>query len=682
MKGNFLRCCRLVLLVIFCGFTSVVLAMQSSSQQAGSQQASFNPQVYSPSLQAFSDLPTTQNLALSPSGEKIAYIQNIPSPKNIALLRVLDMSGNDIVQRNLFSSDNKKIKINWFEWINDNYLLLSVKNEVQKRDVLYFKTRMIGVDLSGDKIQTKPIIRMKSNFSVASTDFVSQFQDNVVDFLPDDPDHILVGLDLEERSEAGVYRINVHTARQKRIQRRLFRVRDWYTDQQHVVRIGYARSYDTGEIKYWHRKSEDDNFEVLFSYTSFEDKPIVIKGFDLDPNILYFTQYNGDKKALYKMNVSTKETELVLAHENYDVTGRLLYSKKTKQAIGISDPHSPYNRFYFNKKDYNLIKSLDKALPDTNNYLFDLSADELKYLLYTRTDTSPVQYLYGDISTRSLSDLFSTYPKLKNAALASHQKVKYKARDGVEIEAILTLPLFGEKPFPVVVHPHGGPGARDFFGFDPWVAYMASRGYAVIRPNFRGSAGYGYDFAKAQMKRWGLEMQDDITDAAQYLVNEGIADKNKMCIFGASYGGYAAKMAAVKTPDMFACAISFAGVSDLNLLVEKQKDFQGGAFTAENQIGDNRKDLDSRSPINFVEKVKTPMLVMHGSEDRTVSIEQSRNFVIAMRNSNKNVRYVEFDYGDHYLSIAQNRARFFEELDAFLSQYLGVIEATKDNIRQ
>ena len=266
--------------------------------------------------------------------------------------------------------------------------------------------------------------------------------------------------------------------------------------------------------------------------------------------------------------------------------------------------------------------------------------------------------------------LFEQYPGLQDLAPTNHNLVSYTARDGTKIEGYLTLPNGANGPIATILHPHGGPGAREYDGFDYWTSFFTNRGYAVFRPNFRGSSGYGKQFANSQMQGWGLTMQDDITDATQWLIDEKIADPNRICIVGASYGGYAAAMATVKSPDLFKCAISFAGVMDLQRLVSKSRYFLNKKFVKK-QIGDDEDDLAARSPYYSAEKINIPMLLLHGEDDRVVEVGQSREMFDELQDLNKDVKYVELKNGDHYLSIQRNRHRVFAEMDAFLKVHLG-----------
>lgn len=666
-SGVLYQAILVMIILLIAGNTNAIQEKQSAAEKKAAVLA------LKPPLTAFSRLPAFTRIKLSPQGDQIAFVQNYPAPHNVSVLTVLNPKTREM--KSLIKSDNKRVKINWFKWATDEILIVSASYEATQGRVKYFQTRLVSVDVTvpQEDIELEILLKPKRNDHVVAGNRVSQFLDSVIDFLPEEPDYILAEADFDTPQQPGVYKLNIRNGKYRRVERGKRFIRSWTTDQQSQIRIGRARDYDSGKITYYERADEDTDFRVLFEYMAFEDKPISISGFGVDPNILYYKKYLNDKKALYKMNLVTKESELVLAHDDYDVSGSLIYSNVTNDAIGVYDEQSDYGRYYFDAKSYKFHKRLDKSLPKTENYIVSQSKDELVYVLYIEADDTPGMYLIGNKKLNTLELLTESYPELYGAKLAHHEKLTYKARDGVEVEAYLTLPVYGEAPHPTVIHPHGGPGARDYSGFDPWVSYLTSRGYAVLRPNFRGSSGYGYEFAQAQMGRWGLEMQDDITDATKFLIDNGTTNPEKVCIFGASYGGYAATMATVKTPDLFTCAVSFAGVTDLRGLVKNTRRFLGGRLTAENQIGDETDDLKKRSPLYNIDKIKTPILLMHGEEDRTVLIEQSEDFAEELKDAGKEVRYVEFADGGHNLAIQSNRTLFFEELDAFLIKHLGDI---------
>ncbi len=615
-----------------------------------------------PSYEVFSTLPAFESARLSPDGNRVAFLRNGGDDDPVTLLTTFDLDTRET--HYLVSSDNEKVKINWFEWVNNDRLVISGRYETYQGTTKYYKTKLFSIPFTGGEtvnlIDWNRLSRRAGN-----KNYVPQYQDKVIDWLDDDPDHILMSIDVEVPHMPSVYKVNVHDASPSRLVRGKLMIRDWLTDQQGNIRIGVTRDNDSGERKTL--LMEGDEWRELFSYNVMTGKKILPVGFANDPNILYYRAYKGDFLALYRLNLQTNEKEEVLADPNYDVDGSLIYSPVTRDAIGVYHR----GRHYWDDRYEPLQTGLDKSLSDFNNHLVSFSRDENSYLVYAESDTTPGMYLYGNREKGKLELLFQQYGNIPIDLLSEHQKVTYTARDGVDIEAYLTLPVIGEAPYPTIIHPHGGPAGRDYRGFDYWTAYFTSQGYAVLRPNFRGSTGYGYTFAQSQMKNWGEEMQDDITDAALWMVKEGYAAQDNMCIAGISYGGYASLMATVKTPDLFQCAVSIAGVAKLDDVVVRSMAFTNVKFV-KNQIGDDTDDLKARSPYYHAEKVKTPILLIHGDEDRVVDVSQSRDMAAELKAHDKPVEYVELEAGDHYLSIQRNRHATFKAMHAFLKQHLTI----------
>jgi len=615
-------------------------------------------------VESFSQLPSYIRPTLSPSGNKIAYIINYQSPE-IALLTTVDLITGK--KQHIVKSDNEERKIRWFTWVNEKTLLVSIVFAAKRYRTDTTETRLLAIDIDGDEPVHRQVV--KTRRGVYDNGRVSQFQDSVVSFLPDDPEHVLIELDLDVANLPSVYKVNVNTGRKSRITKGKMSVRSWMADRQGNLRLGEALSYKTGEAAIRVRIGDDDKLHKMFEFNALEEPGITPLGFAKDPNFLYYNAYQNDKKALFKIHLPSKKTTLVFADDDYDVDGSLIYSKKTNDVIGINHSNSEDGRIYWNDSRVDFQKSLNKALPDSDVYLVDFSRDENIYLLYTENDYTPGMYYLGDRKGKSLTPILEQYPALVPDVLTEHQFVTYTTRDGTELEGYLTLPLNADGPVPAILHPHGGPSARESDGFDYWTSFFANRGYAVFRPNFRGSSGYGYEFAQSQMKGWGLTMQDDLTDAAKWLVEQKIAKPDGMCIVGASYGGYAAAMAAVKTPELFQCAVSFAGVTNLKRLVARSRGYTNSKFV-KNQIGDDSDDLEARSPYYQVEKVNIPMLFLHGEDDRVVDVEQSRMMVDELQDLDKSVEYIEFENGDHYLSIQRNRHAAFRAIDVFLKTHL------------
>jgi dipeptidyl aminopeptidase/acylaminoacyl peptidase len=266
--------------------------------------------------------------------------------------------------------------------------------------------------------------------------------------------------------------------------------------------------------------------------------------------------------------------------------------------------------------------------------------------------------------------LFATLNEtLGNKPLSPVRTITYKARDGVEMSGVLTLPKGREaKDLPMILMPHGGPQARDAEDWDWWVQFLASRGYAVLQPNYRGSTGFGTKFLKMGEGQWGLKMQDDLIDAVNWAAKQGIADPRRVCIVGASYGGYAALRAAQRDKGVYRCAVSYAGVSDLNGMLKYDGSFLNGG-SARDMWHRQTPDLKAVSPINFPADFSTPILIMHGKVDQRVPVKQSREMVEKLKVAGATYRYVEQPLGDHHFTREADRLQFLEELEAFLTKY-------------
>jgi dipeptidyl aminopeptidase/acylaminoacyl peptidase len=277
----------------------------------------------------------------------------------------------------------------------------------------------------------------------------------------------------------------------------------------------------------------------------------------------------------------------------------------------------------------------------------------------------------------------SANPALAKTPLAPMEPVKIRAHDGQILPGYLTLPLDSSgKNVPMVVYPHGGPHDRDTWGFDWMVQFMASRGYAVLQVNFRGSTGYGEEWFDAGLRNWGTVMVDDITAATKWAISEGIADPARVCIVGWSYGGYAALVSAVREPDLYKCAVSIAGVSDLRALATETRRFYGGRYRARYTFGSDIDELKAGSPLRTPEKIKVPVLLVHGDDDIQVMVDHSKRMARALGRENKKYELVLIKDGNHALSRFEWRTTLLMKLEAFLAANLQGLRPTTENAGQ
>ncbi len=362
--------------------------------------------------------------------------------------------------------------------------------------------------------------------------------------------------------------------------------------------------------------------------------------------------------------------ELVLSDPEYDIDGQLIYSPAHKDVVGIYYNDGTAKSVFWDAEFKAFQAGVDRALPDTFNYITSLSEDARKYIVVSASPTRPGTVLFGDRDLGTLSHVADMYPSLNEDVLVAKEKRIYRARDGLELEGYLSLPKhYTGNPVATVLLPHGGPMSRDGNSFDTFSAFMVNRGYAVFQPNFRGSSGYGHDFMMKAVGGMGLAMQDDLTDAVNFLVEAGIADPGRVCIVGASYGGYAALMGASKTPELFQCAISFAGISDVGLLRSEARDLLYGGVARE-QLGSGISELRAVSPAHLVERVEIPILLIHGDDDAVVPVTQSRVMADALNKHDKAHEYIELEGGSHHLDYLPHRKQTFEAMEAFLRKHL------------
>ena len=317
---------------------------------------------------------------------------------------------------------------------------------------------------------------------------------------------------------------------------------------------------------------------------------------------------------------------------------------------------------------------------DRNVVPVSRTRDATKWVLFVSGPDEPGTYYLYDTVTRSVDVIGSAYGRVAPEGLRRTRRFDYAARDGAALHGYLTVPASASgAPGPLVVMPHGGPESRDALAYDPWVQFLASRGYAVFQPNFRGSSGFGRAFVEAGYGQWGRRMQDDVTDGVFSLIEHNLADPSRICIVGASYGGYAALWGGAREPDLYRCVISIAGVADLRALMRRERRVEGSNSESYEywraSIGDPGRDrarLEAVSPIRFVEDWRPPVLLIHGDEDDVVSYDQSRDMDRALRRAGKEVRFVTLEGEGHSGWREDDHALALREIEAFLSRHLPV----------
>lgn len=618
-------------------------------------------------VEAFASIPDVSSVQLSPNGQKVASVVRVELPTlKGTVVSILDLNTGE--KNYAIHTDNQKFVIQSLLWANDNTLLVKAKFPANRYGTPTIETRLVKYDLT-----TKKTSNVLANNILERLNWIPQHQGQIIDLMPDDPNNFLLSLDGmgESVGQESVLKVNLAQGKSTYIQNAKNHVIGWITDRQHKVRISIYN--DETEYRIYEQPEQKSDSRLLWTFKAFAEDSVWPLGFDADPNILYVRAYHNGFEAIFKVNLTDPKLtkELVYANENTDVEGHLLYSDLKQKVIGISEGDGEEYTFW--EKEYvGLQNGLKAVLPDARNYITQFSADERRYLVYSTSSTEPGTYYFGDRDEKSLYPIANRYGKLNNELLANTQYLTYEARDKLKINAYLTVPKGLEaKQLPTIIFPHGGPISYDSNDFDYWAQFFANRGYAVFRMNFRGSAGYGYEFMKAGLKSWGLEMQNDVEDGTRYLIDQGISDPKRICIVGASYGGYAALMGAAMTPDLYRCAVSVAGVTDVAYLVKSSRRHTNYEVVKE-QIGSDLDALYERSPISKAANINIPVLLLHGDKDRIVKVQHSREMYDELKSLKKPVEYIELENGDHYLSNNDHRLATFKALDKFLADNLKI----------
>lgn len=457
----------------------------------------------------------------------------------------------------------------------------------------------------------------------------------------------------------------------------------WLLDQNGEPRLATTRSGNTATLHY--RDPESGQWRVLSSSKRYaaEGDSLEPVGFGPDGTLYVAANMGKDTRTIHSFNFGTGKAnpEPLVSTTGYDFDGDLV-TTRTK-LLGLRFVTDAESEEWLDPDMKAIQQRVDKLLPGTINLLSVPSRSETPWVLVNSfSDTIPATYLLFNSKTGDVKKIGTSFPAIDRRQMGSQQPVRYKARDGLEIPALLTLPPGGKRGgLPLVVLVHGGPWLRgSSWGWDPESQFLASRGYAVLEPDFRGSTGLGSKHFMAGWKKWGLAMQDDLADGARWAIARGIADPKRICIAGASYGGYAALMGLANDPDLYQCGIDWAGVTDINLLynpswfdISDMSD-EWKAYGMPLLVGDPVKDaaqLKATSPIEQAGRIRQPLLLAYGRQDTRVPLTHGKRFLAAVKATNQNVEWVEYPEEGHGWALPETRVDFWSRVEKFLGKHIG-----------
>ncbi len=520
------------------------------------------------------------------------------------------------------------------------------------------------------------------NFHVVSVDVVSGAvrdltpydgtRASILDSLKDDPDHILVTHNKRDKKVFDVVRVNVRTGGETLVAQNPGNVDDWSTDHSGKVRVGTVIDGTDTIIVY--RASESEPFKPIIK-TNYRTQ-ISPLFFTADNQSLYALSNRGrDKKALVLIDPSKPDVEkMVFERPDVDLWSAD-WSEAKKRLVSAEFMTDKLGREFFDPETKERFQAISKQLPGMEISLQSATKTEDKFIVAATSDrTEGARYVY-DAKSNALSKLVDINPKIIPSEMAAMKPISYKSRDGLTINGYLTLPVgVDAKNLACIINPHGGPWARDSWGFNPEVQFLANRGYCVLQMNFRGSTGYGRTFWEASFKQWGKAMQNDITDGVQWLVAQGIADSKRVGIYGGSYGGYATLAAVAFTPDLYAAAVDYVGVANLLTFMKTIPPY----WAAQRQqmyemVGNPETELEvlkATSPVFHVDKIKTPLFVAQGAKDPRVNKDESDQIVQALKKRGVVVDYMVKDNEGHGFRNVENQYEFYGAMEAFFAKHL------------
>ena len=495
--------------------------------------------------------------------------------------------------------------------------------------------------------------------------------DSLLHILPDDPDHVMLAFAPNAGKFPGVYKLNLSSGDTMELEPPHKPFRSWNVDLDGNLQLAHGWGDDQLEVQI--KTTAESEWESLNDNKLFANGRFGIIGFSDDGRNLYVRSSLGKgRSTIYRFDLKRKAIrEKIFAHGEYDA-GTLITTDGGKKIVAATFVDTKLRFKYFDKEFEDYHKTIAANFPDLDFYTLSFSAKGAKSLISVSSPQHPPElYLYTE-GTSSFTPLVTR--KIPTGLSFSEMKpVTYFSRDGVEIRAFLSLPPGYDSayPGPAILMPHGGPWVRDSIGYDYWVQFLTSQGYAVLQPNYRGSTGYGDSFEIRGYGEWGKAMQRDLDDGAKWLIQQGYADGDRLCMVGGSYGGYAALAAATLKGFNYQCAVAYAPVSDLGMWINSASSSKAEKKSLRYRIfGSEKPKIGKKvSPAFLAKKANMPVLIAHGTSDIRVIPVHSRKMVQALKKAKKEHTALWMDGGSHFMMQTKHRTRFFKELGAFLKEH-------------
>ncbi len=592
--------------------------------------------------------PVNTSPHISPDGQRMAFLAPVNDVLNV-WVGAVDGNDNEPVTK-----DTER-GIRFYFWAADNKHILYIQDVGGNENFRVYATNL-------DTKETRDLTPFEN------------VQAQIIDRDKHFPNELLVGLNKENPQVHDVYHLDLTSGELTLVAKNPGNFAGWVVDTQFKVRGALAATPDGG-TELLVRDSEQGEWRKIVTWgpdDALNSSPV---GFTSDGQSLYLEDSrNANAGRLVTLNLTTGDLTVIAEDKQYDVGGVMIDPDTYEvQAVAFNK-----DRLEWTILDDSIRIDFDRIREIHQGDFFITSRDDADktWIVAFTVDNGPVPFYVYDRKGQSAKFLFDNHPELSKYTLAHTEPVTFTARDGLTVHGYLTLPVGeNQKNLPMVLDVHGGPWARDTWGYNPEAQWFANRGYACLQVNYRGSTGYGKDFLNASNKEWGAKMHDDLVDAVNWAIEQGIADPKKIAIYGGSYGGYAALVGATFTPDLFCCAVDIVGPSNLITLIRSIPPYWS-TFLAQfhNRVGNpdtEEEFLKSRSPLFKVDQIKIPLLIAQGANDPRVKQAESEQIVEAMKSKGINYEYMLFPDEGHGFAKPENRLKFYAAAEKFLAQHLG-----------
>ncbi len=632
-----------------------------------------------PPVEAFFENPAFTGAVLSPSGKYLAA--KISKKGGRSVLAVVDLASNKAEAVAHFADTD----VNHVRWVNDNRLVFDTADLRAAQGDINYGPGLYAVNRDGSKFRQLVSRRGQAFITNGDASRLLPWHTFMLDQDgSQDSDSIYVA-DYDysgpgQLNRIGLLRLNTLNGRTEHVPGP-DDPKGWLLDQEGKPRLAITHAKGTLGI----HLRDGENWRQLASFNDHHGGRDAMQVLAFGPgSTLYVAAARGrDMTALYRYDTATGklDEQPMVNLDGYDFRGQLVV--RNGKLVGVHYLRDGEGTVWLDPELKAMQEAIDKRLPNLVN-MVSLPADPQapNVLVRSFSDIQPARFFIYNRQAKTLASVGDTHPDIKPGAMGAQEQVRYTARDGMQIPAMLTVPMQSDgKKLPMVVMVHGGPFLRGSqWGWAPDTQFLASRGYAVLAPEFRGSTGFGFQHFRAGWKQWGLKMQDDIADAVKWAVDKGYADPQRVCIMGGSYGGYATLMGLVNDPDLFRCGVDYAGVTDIKLMytghwlyISDVSD-EAKRYSMPDMVGDPDKDaaqLKATSPIEQAHRIKRPLLLAYGGQDWRVPLVHGTRFRDAVRKVNQDVEWIEYPEEGHGWNDPKNRIDFWTRVETFLQRHIG-----------